>query len=110
MTWHLNNAPAPRDPSSGWLIIYDVQYPPDWPHDDLIALGLEWVDLEPPALDTAGAAQQLQAASDVVVLRCYEAGLAVPAEWAAYREALRAVVRGESDALPERPEYPGGEE
>ncbi|WP_303713327.1 DUF4376 domain-containing protein [Brevundimonas naejangsanensis] len=50
MTWQLNNAPAPCDPSSGWLIIEDIQYPPDWPHDDLIALGLTWIAPEPPAL------------------------------------------------------------
>lgn len=110
MTWDLNNAPAPRDPSSGWLIINDVQYPPDWPHDDLIALGLEWVEPEPSAPDLTAPARQLLAASDIVVLRCYEAGLAVPAEWASYRDALRAVVRADSGDLPERPEYPGGEE
>lgn len=104
--WYLNNAPAPRDPLSGWLIINDVQYPPDWPHDDLIALGLEWAEPAPPAPDTAGTARQLLAASDIVVLRCYEAALAVPAEWAAYREALRAVARGENGVLPERPSYP----
>ncbi len=64
MTWHLNNAPAPRDPSSGWLIINDVQYPPDWPHDDLIALGLEWVEPETPALTAEDICRQIDAERD----------------------------------------------
>ncbi len=64
MTWHLNNAPAPRDPSSGWLIINDVQYPPDWPHDDLIALGLEWVEPEPPAPTAEDICRQIDAERD----------------------------------------------
>ncbi|VTO10709.1 DUF4376 domain-containing protein [Brevundimonas vancanneytii] len=64
MTWHLNNAPAPRDPSSGWLIIDDVQYPPDWPHDDLLALGLEWVEPEPPARTAEEICRQIDAERD----------------------------------------------
>lgn len=64
MTWHLNNVPAPRDPSSGWLIINDVQYPPDWPHDDLIALGLEWVEPKPPALTAEEICRQIDAERD----------------------------------------------
>lgn len=62
--WHLNNAPAPRDPSSGWLIINDVQYPPDWPHDHLIALGLEWVEIEPPTPTTDDVCRQIDAERD----------------------------------------------
>lgn len=62
--WHLNNTPAPRDPSSGWLIINDVQYPPDWPHDDLIALGLEWVEPEPPAFTAEDICRQIDAERD----------------------------------------------
>lgn len=64
MTWHLNNAPAPRDPSSGWLIINDVQYPPDWPHEDLIALGLEWVEPEPPEPTAEDIFRQIDAERD----------------------------------------------
>lgn len=62
--WHLNNAPAPRDTSSGWLIINDVQYPPDWPHDDLISLGLEWVEPEPPVLPAEDICRQIDAERD----------------------------------------------
>ena len=48
MTWTLNGAPAPRDDGSGWLLIDDVQYPPNWPQADLEALGLVWID--PPTV------------------------------------------------------------
>lgn len=45
--WTLNNEPAPREPGNGWLLIDGTQYPPDWPHEDLLALGLTWVEPEP---------------------------------------------------------------
>ena len=46
--------------------------------------------------------------SDTTLLRCYEAGVAVPVEWATYRGQLREIVRGKSSAtdLPVRPVYP----
>lgn len=50
MTWALNGEPAPRDPGNGWLQFDGVQYPPNWPHDDLIARGLTWVEPEPVVL------------------------------------------------------------
>ena len=48
--------------------------------------------------------------SDTTLMRCYEAGVAVPAEWATYRGQLRGIVSGNSSAteLPVRPEYPAG--
>ena len=54
------------------------------------------------------AAQAALDKSDVTLLRCYEAGVAVPAEWATYRGQLRGIVGGTSEAteLPVRPEYP----
>lgn len=61
MTWHLNGAPAPRDPVSGWLLIDDVQYPPSWPTADLEALGLTWVE---PELVVPTVADRLQALAD----------------------------------------------
>ena len=107
--WHLNNVPAPRDPSSGWLIVNDVQYPPDWPHDDLIALGLEWIEPESPAL-TAEAWPALAMAalrqSDLVAIRALKAGIVYPEEWQVYDDALRAIVNGAPGPLPEQPEYP----
>lgn len=51
MTWHFNGEAAPRDPASNWLLIGGAQYPPDWPHDDLLALGLEWVEPAPLTLE-----------------------------------------------------------
>ena len=53
MTWTLNGQPAPRNTSNGWLELDGVQYPPDWPRDELEALGLVWVEPEvPPATTT----------------------------------------------------------
>jgi hypothetical protein len=48
------------------------------------------------------------AASDLTVLRCVEAGVAVPEAWVAYRRALREVVAGLATTLPARPDYPAG--
>ena len=49
--------------------------------------------------------------SDTTVLRCYSAGVAVPAAWQTYRSALRAIVNGTdttSTAIPATPAYPSG--
>lgn len=50
--------------------------------------------------------------SDTTLMRCYEAGIALPAEWVAYRKALRAIVSAQSgdptQPLPTRPAYPEG--
>lgn len=65
---------------------------------------------------SAWSAYQAQAsatlmASDRTVMRCYEAGIALPAEWSAYRKALRAITgatSGTAGALPVAPAYPAG--
>lgn len=57
-------------------------------------------------------AQSALDASDITMIRCVEHGVAVPAEWATYRAALRAIVRATSgdptQPLPARPAYPAG--
>jgi len=49
-------------------------------------------------------------ASDATLLRCYEVGISLPAEWVAYRKELREVIRAGSDGVvmkfPDRPQYP----
>lgn len=51
-------------------------------------------------------------ASDMTALRCFKAGVPFPAEWIAYVNQLRAIVRaqtGDPDLpLPEKPAYPAG--
>ena len=55
-------------------------------------------------------AAELLAKSDLVVVRCYERGQKIPKAWAAYRETLRHIVRGDPEAIssgiPDRPDYP----
>lgn len=50
--------------------------------------------------------------SDRTVIRCYENGVPVPADWTAYRKALRAIVAAETgdptQPLPAKPSYPVG--
>lgn len=52
------------------------------------------------------------AASDITVLRCVEVGLALPVEWASYRQDLRALIGSAqtlgAPSLPARPDYPPG--
>lgn len=86
-------------------------------------LTAEWTDISDawPVAVTITAAQafaalQQQAAaalseSDRTILRCYENAVTVPAVWATYRAALRAIVNGTdatATALPARPAYPTG--
>jgi hypothetical protein len=46
--------------------------------------------------------------SDRTVMRCYEAAIPLPADWVAYRLALRAIVGTGVGPLPARPDYPAG--
>ena len=75
-----------------------------------LAAGNTPLPYEPPPIDLRPAAQAALDKSDKTMLRCYEAGVAVPAEWATYRGQLREIVSGNSSAteLPMRPEYPVG--
>ena len=76
---------------------------------DWLAAGNTPLPYEPP-VDLRPAAQAALDKSDKTMLRCYEAGVAVPAEWATYRGQLRNIVSGTSAAteLPVRPAYPVG--
>lgn len=57
-------------------------------------------------------AQEALAASDKVILRCYENAVSVPTAWASYRKTLRAVVGASggdpTTPLPIKPVYPAG--
>ena len=76
-----------------------------WTHDDAKASSLAMKDLQ-------GKARALLTASDTTLMRCYEAGIPLPAEWVAYRKALRAIISAKSgdpsQQLPTRPPYPDG--
>lgn len=63
-----------------------------------------------PTIDTRPDARTALIASDRVVIRCYEHGVPMPAEWVIYRAALRTIVAGPATAtpLPAMPAYPAG--
>jgi hypothetical protein len=63
-----------------------------------------------PPIDARPAARAALTASDITILRCYEHAVAVPADWAAYRAALRVLVSGPATTgpLPPMPAYPVG--
>lgn len=44
--------------------------------------------------------------SDMVALRCFKASIPFPEEWKDYVLALRSVVSGESEKMPEKPDFP----
>lgn len=84
MTWKLNGQPAPRDPGSGWLLLDNMQYPPDWPRADLETMGLVWIEPE-PEVDTVE--QRLAALADyrwtkTQTMPSYDGATDVPADTA----------------------------
>jgi len=60
------------------------------------------------ARDLVIAADTALRASDLTLLRCVEAGVALPQAWRDYRAALRALKSGGPGPLPARPAYPEG--
>lgn len=50
--WTLDGQSAPRNPGNGWITLNGVQYPSDWPRDELEALGLVWIEPETPPATT----------------------------------------------------------
>lgn len=84
-------------------------------------LAAGWADITgawPAPLTAAQLHQQLQAKAqaeldktDLVALRCFKVGVAFPAAWQAYTQALRAIVNGTDTTntnLPAQPAYPAG--
>lgn len=57
-------------------------------------------------------AQDALSSSDITVMRCYESGVQLPAEWVEYRKALRLIVGAAAGdttkPMPSKPSYPAG--
>ena len=100
--------------------VYVAEAPLD-PNDVLVTnqgIGWSYVNGEfiaPPApiptpIPLPAQAQSVLTKTDTTVLRCYSAGVAVPADIQAYRVALRAIATGKdttSTVLPTEPtDYP----
>lgn len=66
------------------------------------------IEREIPPTPIAVIARTALSASDTTLLRCLEAGVAVPSEWKAYRDQLRAIIKSGSGDIPVRPAYPEG--
>ncbi len=104
---HIINSSSVVRMSDGAVIPPDPENT-DWQaYQAWITLG----NMAEPAAAPADASLVSQAraalvASDRTVLRCVEAGLAVPADWHAFRNALRSVIAGRSATLPQQPDYP----
>lgn len=62
-----------------------------------------------PSVDYTTQAENALATCDRVTIRCYQAGVAIPADWVAYAEALRPIAAGTAQGpLPTQPSYPAG--
>lgn len=102
LTW----APCDSNVKQGWTAVQS---------------GGQWTFAAPvapvPTAEQLWAAYQQQALallikSDLVSIRCHKAGIAFPADWLAYVQALRAIVQASSGdptkPLPAQPAYPAG--
>lgn len=123
-----NPAVAAPSPVMGWYDTAVFDYPNLPPAADLLEMTAEQWDARmtglwavsagalvaytPPVIapDTRAAAQAALDKSDVTMIRCYEHGVAVPADWTTYRAALRAHASGgpTTAAMPVVPAYPTG--
>lgn len=90
----------------------DVTAAPPNPGDAATETNGAWTFAAPPvpAIDTRPAARAALDTSDRTIIRCYERAVAVPADWTAYRAALRTIVSGSATTtpLPAMPAYPAG--
>lgn len=46
--------------------------------------------------------------TDKTIIRCFECGVSVPAEWVTYRADLRVLIAAGSGIPPTQPSYPAG--
>ncbi len=105
--------------SSAVIRVEDGALIPEDPRNQDYQAYLAWVasgnsvlpaDAAPP-IPLKQQAQTALDAADITMLRCVENSVSVPAAWATYRKALRAIMNGTdttSTALPTRPSYPAG--
>lgn len=110
MRYHLKDG---QDITGRAFEINGIAYPANWAllasDDELASVGVKKIAPEPVAADdTVLHATQALQASDIVLLRCFEADISLPMEWKAYRATLRQIIRDGSGALPDRPKYPAG--
>lgn len=113
--------PRRADDNSAWDLCIDKRGTTYWLTDRTKHV-IDELGVEPPAdalFEDPGPTPQAQAetrkqearlalaASDVTVLRCFEAGVPVPEAWRTYRSDLRAVI-ADGGPLPTKPEYPVG--
>lgn len=89
---------------------------PGWPTGLTQLSDAQVAALQPTAAQLAHQQLQAQAAvaldkTDIVAARCFKAGIAFPAAWQTYTQALRAIINGvdtTSTSLPTQPAYPAG--
>lgn len=93
--------------------IGDQRYPSGWlstaPDADIAAIGITvsvGPDPAPPQPSPASLAQAALDASDMTAIRCFKAGVPFPAEWFAYTQTLRNIVKSNNGSLPARPAFP----
>lgn len=98
-----------------WNADGDINFSPSMTNDQIAAVQSVYETHDPNKESWAAYQQRAMAAldeSDTTVIRCYENGIPLPASWADYRKALRAIVGASSGdsaaALPARPDYPSG--
>ena len=101
------------DGSGGPLLYNDSGYDLVHTDEEAAAIRAAWAANAPNPKAEANAeakanAQTALDASDVTILRCVEVGVSVPAAWATYRKALRAVISDPTQPFPVKPPYPVG--